>query len=392
LSVPQKKHPEQEGVALADSSSPHNRFTTRGVLQRSRTSSEGLSAVEKLAAFGAYVRRNRVFLGKVLRHYASNTINVRLLRRTRTIEPLSAILYVTHRCNLACHYCTQKYPDVMSQELSTEKTIDLLRIVRQHLRSLYVTGGEPTCRSDLEEILQAAAEMGFNTILHTNGVLLDRREKLLDPLKSLVISLDSMNEGRFDSVTHSAPGTTRRIISNIVRYGRHMQETGRTLTINCVIDAGTIDDVYDVMEFCREHSLVFSCCSALKNDVTPVEMLEDTRYQRLVNHILSSKRQKRLKINGSCEELDYILRFKEFHCYPTMFARIYPNGDVYYPCVPLKTVGGNLFETPSIAEIYRRARKTFGDVPDCRGRCHLYSNITSHFYVHKFWNLAAEYK
>jgi MoaA/NifB/PqqE/SkfB family radical SAM enzyme len=338
------------------------------------------------------VRRNRVFLGKVLRQYASNTVNVRLLRRTRTIEPLSAIFYVTHRCNLACHYCTQKYPDVMSQELSTEKTIDLLRIVRQHLRSLYVTGGEPTCRSDLEEILQAAAEMGFSTILHTNGVLLDRREKLLDPIKSLVISLDSMDEGRFDSVTHSAPGTTRRIISNIVRYGRHMQETGRTLTINCVIDAGTIDDVYDVMEFCREHRLVFSCCSALKNDMTPVQLLENTRYQRLVNHILSSKRQKRLKINGSYEELEYILGFKEFHCYPTMFARIYPNGDVYYPCVPLKTVGGNLFETPSIAEIYRRARKTFGDVPDCRGRCHLYSNITSHFYVHKFWNLAAEYR
>jgi MoaA/NifB/PqqE/SkfB family radical SAM enzyme len=328
----------------------------------------------------------------VLRQYATNTLKVRLLKRTRTIEPLSAIFYVTHRCNLACHYCTQKYPDVTSQELSTEKTIDLLRIVRQHLNSLYVTGGEPTCRSDLEQILQSAADMGFNTILHTNGVQLDRRETLLNPIKSLVISLDSMDEGRFDSVTQSAPGTTRRIISNIVRYGRHMQATSRTLTINCVIHASTIDDVYGVLEFCREHNLVFSCCSALKNDVTPVELLANTRYQRLVNHILSCKRQRRLKINGSYEELEYILKFRNFNCYPTMFARIYPNGDVYYPCVPLKTVGGNLFETPSIAEIYRRARQKFGDVPDCRGRCHLYSNITSHFYVHKFWNLAAEYR
>lgn len=350
------------------------------------------TAARKLRALAAYVNQNRGFLGRVLKQYATNTLKVRVLGRTRVIEPLSAIFYVTHRCNLSCHYCTQKYPDILSQELPTEQTIEILRIVRRHVRSLYITGGEPTCRVDLEEILEAALGLGFNTILHTNGVLLDRRPKLLDPIQSLVISLDSMNEGRFDSVTQSASGTTRRIISNIVEYGRHMLATGRFMTINCVIDARTIDDVYDVMEFCREHAFVFSCCSALKNDLTPYELLENGAYQRLVDHILESKRQKRLKINGSLEELEYILQFKNFNCYPTLFARIYPNGDVYYPCVPLKTVGGNILETPSLEEIYRRARAKFGDIPDCRGRCHLYSNITSHFYVHKFWNLAAEYK
>ena len=347
---------------------------------------------QRLRAFVAYVKRNRSFLGRVFRQYAGNTVNVRILKRTRVVEPISAIFYVTHRCNLSCHYCTQKYPDVLSQELPTGPTIEILRVVSRDLRSLYVTGGEPTCRVDLEQILEAAAGFGFHTILHTNGVLLDRREKLLDSIASLVISLDSMNEGRFDSVTQSAPGTTRRIVQNIVDYGRYMQSTGRGLTINCVIDARTLDDVPEVMEFCRQHNFIFSCCSALKNDLTRYELLENTRYQRLVEQIIEAKRQKRLRINGSAEELEYILRFKDFNCYPTLFARIYPNGDVYYPCVPLKTVGGNVLETPSLREIYRRARAKFGDVPDCRGRCHLYSNITSHFYVHKFWNLAAEYK
>ena len=185
----------------------------------------------RLQALAAYVKRNRSFLGRVLKQYAWNTVNVRLLERTRVVEPLSAIFYVTHRCNLSCHYCTQKYPDILSQEVSTEKTIEILRIARQHLQSLYITGGEPLCRMDLEQVLEAAAGLGFNTILHTNGVLLDRREKVLDLIASLVISLDSMNEGRFDSVTQSAPGTTQRIIANIVRYGRHMHSTGRPVTI-----------------------------------------------------------------------------------------------------------------------------------------------------------------
>src|SRR5207245_2973326 len=104
---------------------------------------------------------------------------------------------------------------------------------------LNTTCGEALCRMHLEQVLEAAAGLGFHTILHTNGVLLDRRERLLDSISSLVISLDSMNEGRFDSVTQSAPGTTQRIISNIVRYGRRMQATGRPMTSNCVIDQST---------------------------------------------------------------------------------------------------------------------------------------------------------
>lgn len=350
------------------------------------------SITQRLKAFRSYVRRNRSFLGKVFKQYAWNTVNVRILKRTRVVEPLSAIFYVTHRCNLACHYCTQKYPDILSHEVSTEKTLALLRLIRPQVGSLYLTGGEPLVRADIEEITREARASRFSTILHTNGTLLDRREKVLDDIQSLVISLDSLNEVRFDSVTQSAPGTTRRILDNIVRYGRAMRDTHRPMTINCVIDQRTVDDVYEVMEFCREHDFIFSCCSALKNDLTQYQLLAHAPYQRLVEHILESKRRKLLKINGSAAELEHILRFKDFNCYPTLFARIYPNGDVYYPCVPLKTVGGNLFDTASFKEIYRRARENYGDIPHCQGRCHLYSNITSHFYVHNFWNLAREYK
>src|SRR3989442_738315 len=37
----------------------------------------------RLQALAAYVKRNQSFLGRVLRQYAWNTVNVRLLERTR---------------------------------------------------------------------------------------------------------------------------------------------------------------------------------------------------------------------------------------------------------------------------------------------------------------------
>jgi len=164
------------------------------------------------------------------------------------------------------------------------------------------------------------------------------------------------------------------------------------MTINCVIGPDTISDVYEVMDFCQENDFTFSCCTALSNDITQYSLLADPKYIALANHIIESKQKRTLRINGSVESLRYTLKLKNFNCYPTLFARVYPNGDVYYPCVPLKTVGGNLFQTPSVKKIFARARERLGDVPDCRGRCHLYSNITSHLYVHNFWNLAKEYK
>ena len=286
---------------------------------------------DRMEAFYSYVNHKKPFLKRVLRHYAQNTWNVRIRKRTCVIEPLSAIFYITHRCNLECHYCTQKYPDIISQELPTDKTLELLGLIRKELGSLYVTGGEPLTRSDVGDILQAANRMGYSIILHTNGTLLDRREEVLDSIHSLVISLDSMNEARFDAVTNSPAGTTRHILDNIIYYGHRMRESHRPVTINCVIAENTIEDVYDVMEFCREHDFVFSCCSALKNDVTQFSLLENLRYNALVEHILDCKRRKLQRINGSVEILESILKFNDFNCYPTLFARVYPKRGCLLP-------------------------------------------------------------
>ena len=103
----------------------------------------------RMRAIYNYFKRNLPFLKVVFRQYAQNNWNVRIRKSTRVIDPISAIFYITHRCNLECHYCTQKSPDVTSEELSTAKTIELLRRIRTELSSLYITGGEPLVRPDV---------------------------------------------------------------------------------------------------------------------------------------------------------------------------------------------------------------------------------------------------
>ncbi len=66
----------------------------------------------------------------------------RKVLRTNVVAPYAAILYATHKCNLDCTYCTQKEPDVFSDELNTKDTLRLLRIIRRETDSIVFTGGE----------------------------------------------------------------------------------------------------------------------------------------------------------------------------------------------------------------------------------------------------------
>src|SRR3982074_1057886 len=74
---------------------------------------------------------------------------------TKVVAPYAVTFYVTHKCNLACSYCTQKEPDVFSEELPTATTIGLLRRIRKETDSIVITGGEPTLRPDVEELVEA---------------------------------------------------------------------------------------------------------------------------------------------------------------------------------------------------------------------------------------------
>jgi len=52
----------------------------------------------------------------------------------------------------------------------------------------------------------------------------------------------------------------------------------------------------------------------------------------LVDKIVERCRKGVQPINGTARTIETLLRFGDFQCYPTMFPRVYPNGDVFYPC------------------------------------------------------------
>jgi uncharacterized radical SAM superfamily Fe-S cluster-containing enzyme len=115
---------------------------------------------------------------------------------------LLANIDLTNRCNMSCPVC---FAD--SGGRTCEPTIDQIRSMLHKLRSqqpvpcsaVQFSGGEPTLRKDLPEIVALAKQMGFTQVqIATNGVLLSDNLDLCQSLEQAGMSTVYL---QFDGVT-----------------------------------------------------------------------------------------------------------------------------------------------------------------------------------------------
>jgi MoaA/NifB/PqqE/SkfB family radical SAM enzyme len=333
--------------------------------------------------------RQAPFVAKNFQLYFRNAWRRHVLR-TKVVAPYAVTFYVTHKCNLDCSYCTQKEPDVFSDELPTRETIQLLRRIRKETDSIVITGGEPTLRADIQELVEAARfECKYRSLLLiTNGTLLDRKPRILRAVTGLVVSLDALAADPTNPL--SKPAALPKVLENL-ELAKEQLGSPRRITISTVIEQWNIGEVERLLDWCGEQGFVFAAQSAQMEKMPNLTLLQNPRYQALVDKIIERRRRGIQPINGTPRTIETLLRFGDFQCYPTMFPRVYPNGDVFYPCEPLRIVAGNLLRDGSLKKIFARGKRIYGDIPPCQGICYLFGNVLSHYYVNDFWGLATDF-
>lgn len=93
-----------------------------------------------------------------------------------TVElPVAMLAELTHRCPMRCAYCSNPLALEDPQgELSTAEWCDVLsQAAAMGVMQVHFSGGEPTARPDLVDLVAHAASEGLYTNLITSGVLLD---------------------------------------------------------------------------------------------------------------------------------------------------------------------------------------------------------------------------
>lgn len=163
---------------------------------------------------------------------------------------------VIDRCNFRCTYCmpAEGLPWLRRNDLLTASEIERLArlFVRLGIREIKITGGEPTVRSDLVDVVRRlrSIDADLDMSITTNGQFLDR---LAQPLRAagldrVTVSCDSLLRHRFAEMTR------RDALEQVLRGLEAARRAGfDPIKLNCVVIAGTNDDeVGDFVRLARE--------------------------------------------------------------------------------------------------------------------------------------------
>jgi radical SAM protein with 4Fe4S-binding SPASM domain len=330
----------------------------------------------------------------------TRAVDVRPFEMRFSKLPVLSEVAITYRCNLKCTFCyagcnCTTNPVGDDREMTTEEVIRVLRAIREDAQvpSVSFTGGEPTLREDLPDLVACASALGMRVNLITNGtrITADVAQTLADAgLDSAQVSLEGVTAETHEKVT-AIPQSFEPTVSAV----GHLKRAGVAVHTNTTINRDNLAECVELPAFVRcelgndkfSMNLVVPTGSAALNERLVV------RYSELGSHLQA--------INTASKQHDV-----EFMWYsPTPMCMFNPvahglgnkgcsacegllsvgaNGDVI-PCASYDETVGNLQEQ-AVLDVWESQRaeqfrdkflahpqcRACEDFQVCNGACPLY--------------------
>ncbi|MGB3864538.1 MAG: pyrroloquinoline quinone biosynthesis protein PqqE [Xanthobacteraceae bacterium] len=265
--------------------------------------------------------------------------------------PLAVLAELTHRCPLQCPYCSNPLElDRARDELTTDEWKKVLsELAEIGVLQIHFSGGEPTARRDLTELVRHATDVGLYSNLITSAVLLteDKLRALADAgLCHIQISFQGNEAILADRVAGMDGAHAKKIAA--ARWARDLD---LPLTVNAVMHRQNLHQLPDIIAMAvdldadrLEVANVQYYGWALKNRAalmpTPEQVEEATR--------IVEDAQARLK---GVLAIDYVIpdyyALRPKKCmggWGRQFFNISPTGKIL-PCHAAETITGLHFES-----------------------------------------------
>ncbi len=160
-----------------------------------------------------------------------------------------ASVFFTRKCNRQCSYC--HVPRTSVEELSIGEWFQIVSKLRSFwgVLSINVVGGEPTMRSDLEELVRHIYDSGIIPVLTSNGDFLTPRriQGLADVgLQVLQISVDSLHGN----------GKSNENALNLLN---HAKSAGVLPVLCSVASAENAEEIPEIARTAQRNGIVFNC-------------------------------------------------------------------------------------------------------------------------------------
>lgn len=272
---------------------------------------------------------------------------------SRPSAPYRMDLAVTYRCNNDCFHCynarSRNYP-----ELATKEWIHILdRLWEIGIPHVVFTGGEPTLRDDLPELIAHAEQNGQITGINTNGRRLSDKaymETLVQSgLDHIQITLESHNHEIHDAMVNTK-GAWKQTIAGL----RNVLETPLYVMTNTTMLRQNSPSMAQTLEFLAFIGVPTIGLNALiysGKGLTVNSGLAETQLHSLLQEareITSSHNQRLIWYTPTqyCNFDPMLLELGIKGCTAALYNMcVEPNGDVI-PCQSYYRALGNILSTP----------------------------------------------
>src|SRR6201990_1381869 len=149
--------------------------------------------------------------------------------------PVAVLLELTHRCPLQCPYCSNPLElDRSGSELTTDEWKKVLsELAEIGVLQVHFSGGEPTARKDLVELVRHASDVGLYTNLITSAVLLTK-EKLCALADAGLCHVQISFQGNEPMVANRVAGL-KNAHEKKIEVSRWTRDLDLPLTVNAVM-------------------------------------------------------------------------------------------------------------------------------------------------------------
>lgn len=302
---------------------------------------------------------------------------------------------VTSACNLSCIHCHATGGKPSPDEMDTNQARTFIQDLAcaQEFRMLVYTGGEPTIRHDIFELLAHSKSVGFRNIIATNAMIIDDNMALELKKTGVVGAAVSLDSAAME--THNFVRNNRNAFDMAIRGIKAIKNAGILLQINVTAMSYNFDSLDELVDLSDE----LGASIMLMYQLVPVGRglnIEDagldlTENERLIYFLKQKQRSSRtiiepvagpqywphlLETHGITDGWALGLAEKLFHgCSAGRgFVYIKPNGDVW-PCPFVEVNCGNVKDEKFIdiwknsrplIELRNRERLMKGKCGDCR--------------------------
>ena len=166
--------------------------------------------------------------------------------------PARIYFELTRRCNLACRTCFNDSHTPLADELTTPEVLEILeQLDRLGVFEIRFTGGEPTERPDLQEMVGFARARGFYVSLGTNGIYGDEKRAWIydSGVNWFIVSLDGTEQ-----VNDRVRGreTYRQVVRTL---GDLAQRPHLRVRLNMVVGRHNVHTIQDLAALADEYGV-----------------------------------------------------------------------------------------------------------------------------------------